>query len=338
MKKVAVIGAGLQARRRVPPIVEDARFEVATIVDIIKDNAQRLASTCGASVETDWKKTVTNPSIDAVLVLTFPDTHAEIATVAMKAGKDVFCEKPLARTSKEGKEMVECATTTGRILKCAFNLRKHPALMDAHRLFSTGEIGKPTFGRGRYGIAGRPGLAEEWRSKPSMSGGGQFMDQGVHLVDLFRWFLGDVQRVMGMVSTTCWPIAPAEDNGFALLQHTDGVTASVHASLTQWINQFEFEIYGSEGFIKVEGLGGGYGTEKLIVGRRDPNGLFSYQTTEYRLGDDSWNLDWQEFAQSIEQGETIGASGVDGLRALEIVEGVYQSSQSGNAVTFMETE
>ncbi len=120
-------------------------------------------------------------------------------------------------------------------------------MREAHKLFQAGRIGKPTFGRGRYGIAGREGLANEWRSDPKMSPGGQLMEQGVHLVDLFRWFVGDMAEVTGMMSTTHWPIAPLEDNGFLLMKSGGGVVCSVHASLTQWINLFELEVYGDKG-------------------------------------------------------------------------------------------
>lgn len=334
MKRVAVIGAGLQARRRVPPIVEDPDFEVALVVDLYEENAKTLAATCGARYSTDWKEAVNDPAIDAVLVLTFPDTHAEISIAAMEAGKDVLCEKPLARVSVEAQQMVETAQKNKRILKCAFNLRHHPALVEAHRLYTEGVIGAPAFGRAKYGIAGRADLAQEWRSKPSVSGGGQFMDQGVHLIDLFRWFLGDVKQVSGMAVTTCWPIQPNEDNGFALMKFEGDVVASIHTSLTQWINTFEFELYGSEGSLTVKGLGGAYGVETLQVSKRDPDGLFNYNTFEYRRGDDSWTADWKEFRDAVLSRKEPSANGLAGWRALEVVEAVYSSSKTGQAVQF----
>ncbi len=332
MKKIAIIGAGLQARRRVPPIVADENYDVALVIDIFEPNAKSLAETCGAAYGIDWKEVITDESIDAVLVLTFPDTHAEISIAAMEAGKDVLCEKPLARTAEEAAKMVESAVKNKRILKCGFNLRHHPAIAEAHRLFQEGKIGTAAFGRGIYGIAGREDMTKEWRTKPELSGGGEFMDQGVHLIDLLRWFLGDVEQASGMVSTTVWPIEPLEDNGFALLRHEGGVTSSVHTSLTQWVNKFEFEIYGREGFLTISGLGGGYGVEKLIVGHRDPEGLFQYTTYEYRRGDESWQLDWEEFKTAMESREAPSADGVAGHKVLEAVEAVYESSTSGKTI------
>ena len=101
MKKVAIIGAGLQAGRRCGPIVADPGFQVALVVDRDEAKAKRLADPIGAAASTDWRAAVDDPSIEAVLVLTYPDTHAEIGIAALEAGKDVLCEKPLTRTEEE---------------------------------------------------------------------------------------------------------------------------------------------------------------------------------------------------------------------------------------------
>lgn len=332
MKNVAVIGAGLQAERRIPALLDDPHIRLALIVDIAERRAEKLAQRYGAAASTDWRSVIRDPAIHCVLVLTYPDTHAEMSIAAMEAGKDVLCEKPLARTDDEARNMVRTAEETGRILKCGFNHRHHPAVTEAHRLCTEGAIGQPVFGRGRYGIAGREGIEKEWRSDPNIVGGGQLMDQGVHLVDLFRWFLGEITTVTGMVSTRHWPIAPLEDNGFALLSTSSGTVASIHASLTQWINLFHFEIYGTRGSVAVEGLGGSYGVETLTVSTHDPHGPFSTAVTEYRSGDRSWETEWKEFTKAVDTRTQPLGSGVDGLKAMEIVNAAYAAARTGQAV------
>jgi predicted dehydrogenase len=328
-KNVAIIGAGLQARRRTPVILEDPGFRLAAVVDRVEDLAKGFAKQFGGRAGTDWRPVVNDPAIDVVLVLTYPDSHAEISIAAMEAGKDILCEKPLTRTEEEARRVLQTARTTGRVLKCGFNHRHHPAVAEAYRLFQRGEIGRAVFGRGRYGIAGRQGLEKEWRSDPKIVSGGQLMEQGIHLVDLFRWFLGEFSRVTGMMSTTRWPIQPLEDNGFVVMQSRAGVVASIHSSLSQWINLFEFEIYGEKGSLTVQGLGASYGVEKLIVNRFDPTGPFSHETLEYRGGDTSWKSEWQEFVRAMTtRGEPIG-NALDGLRAMEIVNAAYSASTTG---------
>jgi predicted dehydrogenase len=332
MTKVAIIGAGLQARRRITPILDSKDHEVAWIVDREERKAVALGNGTGAKVATSWRDAVSDPGVGIVLVLTYPDSHAEIAIAALESGKHVLCEKPLTRTLDEARALVAAAAKTGRVLKCGFNHRHHPAVLAAHKLVMAGEIGKPTFGRARYGIGGRVGIEKEWRSDPAIVSGGQLMEQGIHVVDLFRWFIGDVARVTGFTSTTRWPIAPLEDNGFALLETTSGAICSVHSSLTQWTNLFEFEVYGDKGSITIEGLGTSYGVEKLHVAMHAPTGPFAKNTIEFRGGDGSWKSEWDELVRAIDERRAPLGSGDDGLRAMEIVDAVYSAARTGQAV------
>lgn len=332
MKKVAIVGAGLQAKRRVTPILESKEYELALVVDRDEGRAKSLAKPANAKTSTDWRAAIDDKDIAVVLVLTYPDTHAEISIAAMNAGKDVLCEKPLTRTIKDARDMVDVAKKTGRVLKCGFNHRHHPAILEAKARVARGDIGKPVFGRSRYGIGGRVGVEKEWRSDPKIVSGGQLMEQGIHVVDLFRWFVGEPERVTGFVSTTRWPIAPLEDNGFALLQMPGGVTCSVHSSLTQWTNMFEFEVYGEKGSVTVEALGASYGVEKLRVAVHDPSGPFAHQTIEYRGGDSSWKAEWEETTRAIAERTSPLGSGEDGLRAMEVVFGVYEAAKTGRTV------
>lgn len=329
MKKIAIIGAGLQATRRLPAIAADKNYQVSFIIDRTLAKAEGLTKQFGGVAGTDWKQAVNDPDTSVVMILTYPDSHADIAIAAMQAGKDVLCEKPLARTMEEAKQMVQVAQETGRILKCGFNHRHHPSILEAHKQFKAGVIGKPVFARGRYGIAGREGVEKEWRSDPKIVSGGQLMEQGIHLVDLFRWFLGDMTEVTGMMSTTHWPIGDLEDNGFVLMKSGQGAIASVHSSLTQWINLFEFELYGEKGSLTAHGLGTSYGVEKLTISEHDPNGPFSYKTIEYRGGDKSWTTEWQEFTRAVESRQQPIGNGEDGVRAMQIVLGAYDAARTG---------
>lgn len=332
IKNVVIIGAGLQGNRRLPALLEDRRFKVTWVVDRVIRKAETMARRCYARYATDWHQAIGDKDVDVVLVLTYPDSHAEISIGALYAGKDVLCEKPLARTIDEAKDIVRTAKKTKRILKCGFNHRHHPGVAEAYRLFKQGVIGKPVFGRSRYGIAGRVGLEKEWRSDPKIVSGGQLMEQGIHLVDLFRWFLGEIDRVTGFTYAGHWPIEPLEDNGFALLQNHNGVVASIHSSLTQWTNLFEFEIYGEKGSLSVSGLNGSYGTEKLTVSVHEANKPFTHKEIEYRGNDVSWKNEWDEFARSISKRESPPGDAVDGLRAMEIVSAVYKASEMGKTI------
>lgn len=330
--RIAIIGAGLQARRRAPVIKDWPGAELVIITAKTQGEAEPLAKKMGCEAGEGWETIVARPDIDIVLVCTPPDIHAAIGISALKAGKHVLCEKPLTRTVAEAEELIATAKATGLTLKCGFNHRHHPAIWKAKELFDQGKFGEPIFGRCVYGICGRPGYEKEWRADPQVVSGGQFMEQGIHAVDLFRWFLGDFQKVTGFTATKYFDIHPLEDNGFALLRTGNEVIASIHSSLTQWKNLFNFEIFGTDGYFRVEGLGGGYGNEKLFIAKRDFNAPFTEEAIEYRGDDRSWLEEWKEFMAAIQEKRQPLGNGIDGLETLKIVNAIYQSAQSGQTI------
>ena len=331
--KVGLIGAGLQGSRRAAALkgLDDSRLVV--VADVREEAAQTLAQETACQATTCWQEVAAGDEVDAVIVATPPHLHAPIAIAAMKNGKHVLCEKPLGRTLAEAEEMVQVAEETGLRLKCGFNLRHHPGIAQARGWFEQGAIGETTFIRCRYGIGGRTGYERGWRADPEMSGGGQLMDQGIHILDLCRWFLGDFAEVFGLLSTAFWGIAPLEDNVFALLRAPNSQVAFVHASWTQWKPLFSLEIFGREGYIIVEGLGGAYGTERAALGRRDFAAPFQERVIEFRGEDCSWRAEWEEFVAAVAEGREPLGSGRDGLEGLRIVHAIYEAAASHRLVT-----
>jgi len=332
--RVAVIGAGLQCRRRAP-VVKECGGTVTIVASLHREHAEAIARTLGCEASDDWRTAVSRHDVDAVLVCTPPHVHAEITIAALRAGKHVLCEKPLSRTLAESESMIAAAKEAGRVLKCGFNHRHHPAVGEARARVERGEIGRPLFGRCRYGICGRPGYEREWRADPEQAAGGQFIEQGTHAIDLFRWFLGEIAEVSCMTSRGYFTEQSLEDNGMALFRFESGATAMVHASLTQWKNLFSLEVFGEDGYLQVDGLGASYGTERLVAGKRDFNAPFHDGVTEYRGGDVSWRDEWREFLRAIADGREPLGSGRDGLEAMRIALAAYESEKTGRVVRIL---
>jgi predicted dehydrogenase len=330
--KVGIVGAGLQGRRRARALRAVDGSELVAVADVDKNASAALAAEASCLATSQWEDVVARDDVEAVAVCTPPHLHAEIAIAAMKMGKHVLCEKPLARNVDEGREMVKVAREAGVTLKCGFNLRYHPAIGQVRQWCEGGSIGEIDWIRCRYGIGGRPGYDQEWRAKAEVSGGGQLMDQGIHLLDLCRWFLGDFAEASGMVATYFWDVAPLEDNAFAFLRTARGQIASLHVSWTQWKPLFSFEISGHDGYLIVEGLGGAYGNERAIRGRRDFAAPFSEEVIEFRGEDRSWEEEWREFTSAIREGREPSANGEDGLAAIGLAHCIYESTRLGRAV------
>jgi predicted dehydrogenase len=330
--RTAIIGAGTQARRRASSIALSGHDNIAVVSALPADSAEQLADEVNAEVLGNWADAVARPDVDAVVICTPPDVHEAIAIRSLRAGKHVLCEKPLARSSAEAQRMLDGAAEVGRILWCGFNHRYHPAVRQVREWLEEGHLGEPMYLRGRYGITGRPGYEHEWRADPKRVGGGQLMEQGIHIVDLARWFLGDFAHAVGTLGTYYWKAQPFEDNAFVILTKADGRAAMLHSSLTEWHNLFSLELFGTDGYAKAEGLGGVYGLETASLGRRDFSAPFSETRIEYRGTDPSWGLEWEAFVSATRQPRVDLASARDGVLALKIVEAVYKSASKREVV------
>ena len=326
---VGIIGAGLQGRRRAHALKQSEGARLIAVADINQDAAKSLTKDTDVKVSSLWEEVTARKDIEAVVVCTPSNLHAPISISALRNGKHVLCEKPLARNPDEAEEIVMTARENNVKLKCGFNLRHHPGIKQARDWVDQGFIGELSSVRCRYGIGGRPGYDKEWRADPDISGGGQLMDQGMHAIDLSRWFLGEFTEVAGFVQTAFWDISPLEDNAFCLLSTDEGQTASIHVSWTQWKNLFSFEVYGKDGYISVQGLGGGYGVETAVLGKRVFLEPFREEIIEFRGEDHSWEEEWQEFTSAIKENREPLANGYDGLEAVRLAYAIYDAASKG---------
>lgn len=327
--RVSIIGAGLQCNRRAPVLVEREDTEIVSIAAQKLEHAEAACSKYGGEPTDDWRKAIDRKDVDAVIIATPPHIHADISIAAMELGQHVLCEKPLTRTVEEAERMVAKAKETGKVLKCGFNHRFHPAVWEAKQMMDRGELGKPLFARCRYGICGRPGYENEWRADPEQAAGGQFLEQGIHGMDLFRWFLGEITEVTAMTSQHYFRDQPLDDGGMGLFRAENGATASLHTTLVQWQNMFSFEVFGEDGYAQIEGLGASYGNEKLITGKRDFTAPFQDHVVYFRGGDKSWKIEWEEFVRAIDTGEDPIGNGNDGLASMKIALAAYEAERQG---------
>ena len=326
MIRFGIVGCGLIGQRRATAMTGAT---LAACTDAVPSQAQALASrVAGVDITANWQSLIARPDIDAIIVSTTHDALAAITLAAISAGKHVLVEKPAARRSAELKPLVEAAERHGVVVRVGFNHRYHRALRKAHEIVLAGDLGQLMFLRGRYGHGGRPGYDREWRATPELSGGGELIDQGVHLIDLARWFLGEFDEVQGFAHTYFWDM-PVEDNGFMLLKTAQQQTAFLHASCTEWKNLFSLEIYGLRGKLEINGLGNSYGVERLAFYRMSPQ-MGPPETTiwEYPMPDDSWEMELAAFSEDIRLGRQPDAGLRDAQAALQVVERIYELSRS----------
>lgn len=331
MKKlrVGVIGIGGMGKRWTQVASEHPESEVAVVCHPKLEKAEALAKQMNCDACMSWDDVLGREDVDAVIVATPHVLLTQVAQAVLSAGKHVFCEKPGGISSAEIQKGVDLALKQNLRYRVNFNLRLHPAVALAKKKCEEGAIGDLMFLRAVYGHGGREGYEKEWYCKKEISGGGELHDQGSHLLDLANWFLGPFAHQATFLQTGFMPIAPMEDNAFVLLQNRHGQIAQLHASWTNWKKTFRLEVYGKNGYLLVEGLGGQYGLERLVQGEQNRSrDMPKEQTWEFpsELGkpDSALRNSWVEFLQSVREGRDIGPTAKDAVAALKLIEEGYR--------------
>ncbi len=322
--RIGIIGCGLIGKKR----AEAARrlgHAVAAVCDADAARAGALADSYAARTCPDPAALAAEP-LDLVIVATPHDGLAALAARMIDAGKHVLIEKPGARYARELAPLETAARQRGVRVRVGFNHRFHPAMQKARALVAAGAAGDLLYVRGRYGHGGRLGYETEWRFRPEISGGGEAIDQGTHLVDLARWFLGDFAEIEGHAASFFWP-GKVEDNAFFLLRTTQGQVAHLHASWTEWKNLFSFEIFGRTAKLAIDGLGGSYGTERLTFYKMKPEmGPPEIESWEFPGPDLSWDAELAAFAEDIRLGRAPDPGLADAAAALTIAQSIRAKS------------
>jgi len=319
----AIIGCGLIGKKRLAGLPAGSKLVVAGDTNLARaEELVKIAQTGQAIV--DFKQAVADSRVDAVIVATVNAALAEVSAAAIRAGKHVIVEKPAGVSVRQIDELLTLADKHNVRVRVGFNHRYHAAFRKAREIFESGVMGELMFIRGRYGHGGRVGYDKEWRADPKLSGGGELIDQGIHLIDLAGWFLGHFTKVGGQAPTYFWNM-PVDDNAFLNLRTAKGQTAWLHVSCTEWKNLFSFEIYGRHTKLHIEGLGGSYGVEKLYHYQMKPQmGPPDTKLYEFPGPDESWHEEMLEFEKDVALKRTPASGLQEAKAALVVVEKIYR--------------
>jgi predicted dehydrogenase len=315
---VVLIGCGGVGRKRAAALPASCRL-------LAVESLVRTVSP-GALVASTAAQALTAGAAEGATLAIVATPHAALvpaSLAAVEAGCEVLVEKPGADRLAPLLELRTAAETARRTVRIGFNHRFHPSVRLAASLIAENDYGSLMHIRGRYGHGGRPGYDSEWRADRSISGGGELLDQGVHLIDLVRHFAGDIDLAFAECRTDFWKME-VEDNAFLALRPRSGGFAWVHASWTEWKNLFSFEIALRDAKIEITGLGGSYGTERLVLYEMLPEmGPPATRAWEWPQADRSWGRELDDMLAAIEGRPSVGGTLGDAIEALRIVEEAY---------------
>ncbi len=248
---VALVGYGDIGGLRADAVARADGFRLTVACDQDAERARAVAERHGAEAITDSDAAVARQDVDLVIVSTPPSSHAAIGCAALAAGAHALVEKPLARTSEECRKLIEAAERADRLLVTGFNYRFYPSVVKAAEILADGRVGTLDHIRSYTGYSASE-HSHDWLHDPDVMGGGVLRDNGIHLIDLTCYFLGEVAQVQGDAVGQVWGFDGCEDNGFALIRGTNGAVASLQASWTEWRGyRFQIELYGTRGCIRL---------------------------------------------------------------------------------------
>jgi predicted dehydrogenase len=333
MIKVGIAGYGKIGQLRYKILSDRDDVSIVGIYDVKKPEKLNSVVFCNSYEE------LLETGLDAIFICAYNTVLADYTAKALNKGIHVFCEKPPAMKVEDLDIVFKALESSGKKLKYGFNHRYHYSVMEAKKIVDSGKMGKLLWMRGVYGKAGSIDYNKNWRNYKKHSGGGILIDQGIHMLDLMRYFSGETfNKISSHITTAYWDIK-VEDNAFIIMESENKVIASMHSSATQWKHKFLLEMCFEEGYLNLDGILSGtrsYAPEKLVLGRRE------FEDITFAMGkpkenitwfenDNSWVLEVDEFINAVKgNGEILHGTLNDAFQTLSLVEEIYNSSDFNN--------
>jgi predicted dehydrogenase len=349
--RVGVVGTSRYADfMHLPALKSHPQANLSAICGRNRARAEEMAKKYGITqVFSDYQEMIDRSELDALVVAAPEDLHYPITMAALKGGLHVLCEKPLASTAQQAKQMYDAAIRSGRKHMVFFTYRWSPVFQYVHRLIGEGFLGSCFYAGLRYnGGHGREAkYAWRWDARRGL---GALGDMGAHVIDLARWLIGDIVSVHAQLSTFVQrpgvegqPLDPANDAALLSVVFRDGAMGALHASAVAHLGdrgqEMQIILHGEKGTLEAGfnwkdgyALWGATAAEKeihplpipddILGGVVDPKRLFIEQPVGTRL-----------FIDSIVNDQTVSPSFYDGLQAQEVIEAALRSYKTGAKVS-----
>ena len=325
MMNVGIIGCGVIGQKRANAI--NGLAKIKHCFDLSAESSSKFSKRNNCIQAFSVDEILNDSEVNLIVIATRHDSLADLSKAVIESGKNLLVEKPGALNSREFEQIITSHKNSAKTkIHVGYNHQFHPAILKAKEICKSEEFGKIMFLRGRYGHGGRIGYESEWRATKSLSGGGELIDQGSHLIDLAITFLGELKLDYASTPTYYWDM-DVEDNVFMSLKNQDGAIAFLHASCTEWKNMFSLEIYGEKGKVEISGLGGSYGQETITFHRMKPEmGPPESQTWKFSGDDESWRTEFEFLLKDIREDSNFSNNVESSAIVLKLIGDIYLGS------------
>ncbi len=319
--KFAVIGLGSFGTKRAQSIKNSKLAELVAIHDTNKVNLEKASQLLDVQA-LEYNQILNDKNIDVVCICAPNKFHKQIIIESLNSGKHVFCEKPISRNFQEAQEIYNAAKNSKTTLQVGSNHRFFESVLYAKKLVDDGVIGEVLSFNGRIGHNGER-LKDSWFWKKDVSGGGTLLDNGCHLIDLSRYFMGNFISGTGITSNTFWRNLEVEDTASGVFKTKDGKTASIFCSWRLLSGYFFFELNGSEGYINVDGRFDTHGGDKIFWSTKKDKKFFSEDFSNIKPN--SYQLEIDNFINNLSKNKPCSPDANDALEIMRMIDFIYQS-------------
>ena len=316
----AVIGLGSFGIKRAQAIKNSKLAKLVCIYDINNENAEKAKKKLQVPIS-NYEDILKNKKIEIICVCTPNKFHKKIIIDSLNAGKHVFCEKPLARNVDEAKEIFNITKKSKNILQVGSNHRFFESVMYAKKLIDDGTIGEVLSFNGRIGHNGER-LKNTWFWKKEISGGGTLLDNGCHLLDLSRFFVGNFVSGTGLISNVYWKNIEVEDTASGIFKTEEGKIATIFCSWRLLSGYFFFEINGSEGYLNVDGRFDTHGGDKIFWSTKKDGKFFSRDFSHIKPN--SYQLEIDNFVLNLKNNKECSPTASDAFEVMKMISFVYK--------------
>ncbi|MBW3624900.1 MAG: Gfo/Idh/MocA family oxidoreductase [Armatimonadetes bacterium] len=334
--RVALVGCGIISEAHVRAYANHAdRARITVCCDIDLEKAQERAEQAGgASVVTEYDEVISDPDVDAVEICTPHHLHKDAVIAAARAGKQVLCQKPLAKTLEDCDAMIAAAEEAGVTLYYGETNHTLPAALEAKRAIEAGRIGQIIGTQATYAHwQGGKYLSTAWRYDPNVTGGGQLLDGGIHYIDLMLNVAGPIEAVT-CFATRFRPELGGEDTAVVNARYRGGHLGALFSSQAAgiWFPGASFIAFGTEGVLS---MGGPQGA--LTLHRPDlPDNREAL--IEKGSWGDSFTVMIGHYLDTVQHGKPNPSPGSVGRENLKVVLAAYESARQGREVRLEEVE
>lgn len=333
--RFGLIGCGRVAPRHAQSLRQIHDAKLVAVADIKANRAAHFAEEYHADPYTNYQTLLARPDIDAVSICVPSGLHAQVAIDALRAGKHVLVEKPIAITLEDADRMIEVADATGRTLGVVLQNRYNHPMQQLRRLIDEGKLGRLYLGNATVRwFRPQSYYEDEWHGTWAMDGGA-LMNQSIHHIDALQWFMGPVRSVYAYTATLAHRME-AEDVGVAVIRFVNGALATIEGSTLTWPQNLEgsVSIFGERGSVKI----GGTALNRIVLWKVegqleqeaelltsqvvDPPSVYGYSHREVL----------RDFVQAVQTGRAPGTPGPEARRSLALVAAIYESAASGREI------